>query len=186
MKTDLKQIGERIKGLREALDYSPEEMAAKLEVDLNDYLQFEEGEKDISVSFLQRIEREFSVDISTLMFGTEPRMNSYFITRKDKGMTVERVSAYKYQSLTSGFTNNIAEIFEVTVESKSADTDFYKNIHAGQEFNMVLEGSMMININGKNLILGKGDSIYFDSSLPHGMKALNDKPVKFLAVILYP
>ena len=51
MKTDLKQIGERIKGLREALDYSPEEMAAKLEVDLNDYLQFEEGEKDISVSF---------------------------------------------------------------------------------------------------------------------------------------
>jgi quercetin dioxygenase-like cupin family protein len=113
-------------------------------------------------------------------------MNSYFITRKDKGMTVERVSAYKYQSLTSGFTNNIAEIFEVTVEPKSADTDFYKNIHAGQEFNMVLEGSMMININGKNLILGKGDSIYFDSSLPHGMKALNDKPVKFLAVILYP
>lgn len=186
MKTDIKQIGERIKGLREALDYSPAEMAGKLEVDLEDYLQFEEGEKDISVSFLQRIEREFSVDISTLMFGTEPRMNSYFITRKDKGMTVERVSAYKYQSLTSGFTNNVAEIFEVTVEPKSSDTDFYKNIHAGQEFNMVLEGSMMININGKNLILGKGDSIYFDSSLPHGMKALNDKPVKFLAVILYP
>lgn len=186
MKTDIKQIGERIKGLREALDYSTAEMAAKLEVDLEDYIQFEEGEKDISVSFLQRIEREFSVDISTLMFGTEPRMNSYFITRKDKGMTVERVAAYKYQSLTSGFTNNVAEIFEVTVEPKSADTDFYKNIHAGQEFNMVLEGSMMININGKNLILGKGDSIYFDSSLPHGMKALNDKPVKFLAVILYP
>lgn len=186
MKTDLKQIGERIKGLREALDYSPTEMAEKLEVDLEDYLHFEEGEKDISVSFLQRIEREFNVDISTLMFGTEPRMNSYFITRKDKGLSVERVSAYKYQSLTSGFTNNVAEIFEVTVEPKSPDIDFYKNIHAGQEFNMVLEGSMMININGKNLILGSGDSIYFDSSLPHGMKALNGKPVKFLAVILYP
>jgi len=37
------------------------------------------------------------------MFGTEPRMNAYFITRKDKGVSVERVSAYKYQSLTSGF-----------------------------------------------------------------------------------
>jgi quercetin dioxygenase-like cupin family protein len=44
----------------------------------------------------------------------------------------------------------------------------------------------MLNINGKNLILNEGDSIYFDSSLPHGMKALNEKPVKFLAVILYP
>jgi len=51
---------------------------------------------------------------------------------------------------------------------------------------MVLEGSMMLNINGKNLTLGEGDSIYFDSSLPHGMKALNNKPVKFLTVVLYP
>ncbi len=186
MKTDIKQIGERIKGLRDALDFSPDEMAKKLEVDVKDYLKYEEGELDISVSFLQRIEREFGVDISTLMFGTEPHMNSYFITRKDKGVSVERVSEYEYQSLTSGFTNNVSEIFIVTVEPKPIETDFYKNIHAGQEFNMILEGSMMININGKKLVLGKGDSIYFDSSLPHGMKALNNNPVKFLAVILYP
>jgi len=186
METDLKQIGERIKGLRDALGFSPGEMAHKLEVDEDVYLQYEAGERDISISFLQRIEREFNVDLATLMFGTEPKMNSYFITRKDKGVSVERVSAYKYQSLTSGFTNNVAEVFVVTVEPKPMETDFYRNIHAGQEFNMVLEGSMMLNINGKNLILNKGDSIYFDSSLPHGMKALNEKPVKFLAVILYP
>ncbi len=186
MGTDLKLIGERIKGLRDALDFSPGEMAHRLEVDEAVYLQYETGEKDISVSFLQRIEREFNVDLATLMFGTEPKMNSYFITRKDKGVSVERVSAYKYQSLTSGFTNNVAEVFVVTVEPKPMEEDFYQNIHAGQEFNMILEGSMMLNINGKNLTLNEGDSIYFDSSLPHGMKALNDKPVKFLAVILYP
>ncbi len=186
MATDLKQIGERIKGLREALGFSSGEMTHRLEVDEDVYLQYEAGERDISVSFLQRIEREFNVDLATLMFGTEPKMNSYFITRKDKGVSVERVSAYKYQSLTSGFTNNVAEVFVVTVEPKPMETDFYRNIHAGQEFNMVLEGSMMLNINGKNLILNEGDSIYFDSSLPHGMKALNDKPVKFLAVVLYP
>ncbi len=186
MSTDLKLIGERIKGLRDALDLSPAEMAQKLEVDEEVYLQYETGEKDISVSFLQRIEREFNVDLATLMFGTEPKMNSYFITRKDKGVSVERVSAYKYQSLTSGFTNNVAEVFIVTVEPKPMEEDFYQNIHAGQEFNMILEGSMVLNINGKNLILKEGDSIYFDSSLPHGMKALHDKPVKFLAVVLYP
>ena len=56
MITDLKQIGERVKGLRDALDYSPEEMAKKLEVEVEEYLQCEEGEMDISVSFLQRIE----------------------------------------------------------------------------------------------------------------------------------
>ena len=124
MTTDLNQIGERIKGLRDALDYSPDEMAQRLEVETEDYLQYESGQRDISVSFLQRIEREFNVDISTLMFGTEPRMNSYFVTRKDKGVSVERVSAYKYQSLTAGFTNNVAEVFEVTVEPKPMEEDF--------------------------------------------------------------
>ena len=186
MTTDLKQIGERIKGLRDALDLSPEEMAQKLEIEVEKYLQYEDGLKDVSVSFLQRIEREFNIDISTLMFGTEPKMNSYFITRKDKGVSVERVSAYKYQSLTAGFSNNVAEIFIVTVEPKPVDDDFYRNIHPGQEFNLVLEGSLMMNINGKNIVLNQGDSIYFDSSLPHGMKSLHNKPVKFLAVILYP
>ncbi|MGI6046740.1 MAG: helix-turn-helix domain-containing protein [Petrimonas sp.] len=186
MRTDLSQIGERIKGLRDAFDYSPEEMAQRLEVDVDDYIHYETGERDISVSFLQRIEREFNVDISTLMFGTEPRMNSYFVTRKDKGVSVERVSAYKYQSLTAGFTNNVAEVFVVTVEPKPKGEDFFENIHPGQEFNMVLEGSMMLHINGKDVILNQGDSIYFDSTLPHGMKALNEKSVKFLAVILYP
>jgi transcriptional regulator with XRE-family HTH domain len=186
MRTDLKQIGERIRGLRDAIDFSPAEMAHRLEVDEAVYLQFETGEKDISVSFLQRIEREFNVDLATLMFGTEPKMNAYYITRKDKGVSVERVSAYKYQSLTSGFTNNVAEVFVVTVEPKPMDDDFYQNIHAGQEFNMILEGSMMLKINEKDLILNEGDSIYFDSSLPHGMKALNNKQVKFLTVVLYP
>jgi len=49
---------------------------------------------------------------------------------------------------------------------------------------MVLSGRMLLNINGKELILNQGDSIYFDSKQPHGMKALDGKTVKFLAVIL--
>ncbi len=186
MTTDLKQIGERIKGLRDALNYSPEEMARLLEIDPNEYLEYESGTKDISISLLLQIERAFKVDLATLMFGTEPRMNSYFITRKDKGVSVERVKAYKYQSLTAGFANNLAEVFIVTVEPKPEEEAVYQNLHSGQEFNMVLEGRMLIHFNGKDLILNEGDSIYFDSSFPHGMKALDNRPVKFLAVILHP
>ena len=46
---------------------------------------------------------------------------------------------------------------------------------------MVLEGTMDLYINGKTITLSEGDSIYFDSSKPHGMLAKGDKPVKFLA-----
>ena len=45
------------------------------------------------------------------------------------------------------------------------------------------KGIMLLGINGKELILNPGDSLYFDSSIPHGMMALDDKTVKFLAVI---
>ncbi len=184
MTTDLKAIGERIKGLRDAVDFTPNEMARRLELETDTYLGYENGTNDISISVLKRIEKEFKVDLATLMFGTEPKMSSYFVTRKNQGLAVERVSAYKYQSLVSGFTNNIAEVFIVTVEPKPVETDFFVNIHSGQEFNLVLEGSLLFHHNGKDITLNEGDSIYFDSSLPHGMKALNNQPVKFLAVVM--
>lgn len=186
MTTDIKAIGERIKGLRDAVDFTPEEMAQRLELETDAYLGYEEGENDISISVLKRIEKEFNVDLATLMFGTEPRMTSYFVTRKDQGLSVERVSAYKYQSLTAGFTNNISEIFIVTVEPKPTEVDFFVNVHPGQEFNFVLQGSLLFHHNGKNITLNEGDSIYFDSSLPHGMKALNNQSVRFLAVVMQP
>ena len=57
------------------------------------------------------------------------------------------------------------------------------NAHPGQEFNMVLEGHLELTIGKKTLQLTEGDSIYFDATLPHGMRALDGKPVRFLAII---
>ncbi|WP_368338144.1 cupin domain-containing protein, partial [Parabacteroides merdae] len=51
-------------------------------------------------------------------------------------------------------------------------------------YNMVLKGRMLLQINNKELILEEGDSIYFNSELPHGMKALDGEKVSFLAIIL--
>ena len=50
----------------------------------------------------------------------------------------------------------------------------------------MLEGRLLISVSGKELVLGVGDSLYFDSGLPHGMKALDGKPVRFLGVKKLP
>ena len=118
------------------------------------------------------------------MFGDEPKMSSYFVTRKGKGITVERVKAYKYQSLAAGFSKRKADPFLVTVHPKEEDEPMFLNSHPGQEFNMVLSGRLLLSINGKELILEEGDSIYFNSELPHGMKALDGEKVCFLAMIM--
>ena len=184
MDEQIRQIGERVRGLRDALDFSLEEMAEACHLSVEEYSLMESGESDISVSTLSRIATRFDIPLDVLMFGEEPKMSAYFLTRKGTGISVERTKAYKYESLASGFRHRKADPFIVTVEPKSEDTPLYYNTHEGQEFNLVIEGRLLLSINGKDLVLNPGDSLYFDSSLPHGMKALDGKTVKFLAIIM--
>jgi quercetin dioxygenase-like cupin family protein len=182
MNEQIKQIAERLKGLRDSIDLSVPEMAERCQRTTEEIQCYEAGETDIPMSYLFDIAQHFNIDTSTLISGEEPRMKSYFLTRYGKGISVERNKAYKYQALASGYKHPQAEPFEVTVEP--AGEEIHLNSHEGEEFNYVLEGRLLFQINTKDLILNPGDSIYFDSSYPHGMKALDNKPVKFLAIIL--
>jgi transcriptional regulator with XRE-family HTH domain len=179
----IKLIATRIRGLREDLDMSQERMAEICGVSLSEYLLLENGERDIPVSVLHNISQQCNVEMTTLLFGEEPHLKTYYLTRKGKGTAMDRTKAYKYQSLAAGFIDRKADPFIVTVEPND-DAPIHLNSHNGQEFNMVLEGSLLISINGKELILNEGDSIYFDATKLHGMKALNGEPVRFLALII--
>ena len=181
MDEQLKQIGERLQGLREVLDIPVEEMAETIGIDVEKYKKIEQGEVDITISNLMKIARKYGISTEELIFAETPHMKSYFVVRKGQGVSIERTKAYKYQSLVSGFVNHKADVFIVTVEPKPGARTIYKNTHPGQEFNLVLEGTMELYIGGKTMTLSKGDSIYFDSTKPHGMLAIGDKAVKFLA-----
>ncbi len=182
MEEHLIQIALRLKGLREVLEISVAEIASISGLNEAEYLALETGEQDIPVGVLHRICHNYNVELSALLFGDEPRMTSYYLTRKGHGPSVERSQHYKYQSLAAGFADRKADPFIVTVEP--SNEPIHLNAHAGQEFNLILEGSMQISIGGKLLQLEEGDSIYFDAARPHGMKALNELPVKFLAMII--
>ena len=181
MDDHLKQIGERLRGLRDALDLTAQEVADTCGISLEKYEKIENGEVDITISNLMKIAKKYGVSADALMFAEEPHMRSYCVVRKGQGLSVERTKAYKYQSLASGYSNRKAEVFIVTVEPKPGAHTIYKNSHPGEEFNLVLEGSMELYLNGKTIILEEGDSIYFDCTKPHGMRAIGNKAVKFLA-----
>ena len=183
MDEQLKQIGERLRGLREVLDIEAQEVADLCGITLEHYMRMESGEGELSVANLQKIAKEYGVELNVLLFGEEPHMSSYFLTRKGQGLHVERRKAYNYESLASGFRGRKADPFIVTVEPKPEDTPRESNSHPGQEFNMVLEGTMELTIGQKTLVLNEGDSIYFDATQPHGMRALNSHNVKFFAII---
>ena len=180
----IKSIANRLRGLREVLELSAQEVAESCHLRVEEYMALESGESDISVNVLQTIARRYGISLDVLMFGEEPKMNAYFITRAGAGVSVERRKAYKYEALASGFRDRKADPFIVTVEPAPTDAPMHLNCHTGQEMNYVLEGRLLLSLNGKELVLNVGDSLYFDSSLPHGMKALDGRPVRFLAIIM--
>jgi transcriptional regulator with XRE-family HTH domain len=182
MTEQIKQIAERIKSLREIEGVSSNALALELGLSEELYADFESGTVDIPVSFLYKIAHRFNFELSALLSGENPKLHVYCVIRKGKGLKVERRKNYQYESLAYNFINKRAEPFIVIAESD--DIPYQFNSHPGQEFNYVMEGSVTINIDGREIIMNEGDSIYFDSGYKHALKAMGGKSAKFLAVII--
>lgn len=183
MSNEIKEIAQRMKALREIDGLTQQEMAERLDIPAADYILYEDGETDIPISVLLKISEKFKVEFTALVTGQEPRLQRFTLVRNGKGLSVNRRKDYIYNSLAYNFINKKAEPFLVTVEPKPDDTPIPRNSHPGQEFNYVLEGTLKIMLNNQEVILNEGDSLYFDSSVVHGMQAI-DKTAKFLAIIL--
>jgi quercetin dioxygenase-like cupin family protein len=182
MSDQIKQVASRIKDLREIANLSVETLSVELGIAVETYREYESGMLDIPVGFLYEVANRFGVELTAILTGEGPKLHTYCLVRKGKGVSVDRRNPYKYHSLAYNFIHKKAEPFLVTVEP-GQDDPIHFNSHPGQEFNYVMEGTMMICIDGHQLTLNEGDSLYFDSSCSHGMKALGDKPARFLAII---
>lgn len=180
----MKEIGLRIVELRELSDISIRDMTNYLEIPLETYQEYEGGEKDIPASILFEIAQKLGVDMGLLLTGEETRMHIFSVTRRGKGVEVGRRKQYKYENLAEKFIHKKAEPFIVTVEPKPGENRPSTNSHPGQEFNYVLEGVLKIYIHDNEITLNEGDSIFFDSLYEHAMEAMENKPAKFLAIVM--
>jgi len=183
MQEKIREIAVRIREMRELRNCTKEEMASYLGLEANAYDRYDSGEDDIPASVLYGIAQKLEIDMGTLLTGDNPRMNVFTVTRRGQGVRVERRKDYGYQNLAANFMHKKGEFFLVTVEPKET-SDPHLNSHPGQEFDYVLEGRIKVFIHNNELLLDAGDSIYFDSSHPHAMEALDGRPAKFMAVIL--
>lgn len=176
-------IALRIRDLRDIMGLDEKTVAERAKVPLADYLAYETGEKDFSFSHLFNIAETLGVDISDLLTGESPKLKGYVLTRKGQGLAFDRRRQYHYQHLAYNFSHKLSEPFIVTVEADAPGTVKQAHSHAGQEFDYVLEGYLKLNLGGNELLLAPGDSIYYDSALPHAMYAV-DGDCRFIAVVV--
>ncbi|MFI4912303.1 MAG: helix-turn-helix domain-containing protein [Sedimentisphaeraceae bacterium JB056] len=184
MQEKIQEIAARIHELRELSDMTVGDVASKLGIDQSVYEAYEKGEKDMPVSLLLEIAELFKVDSTALLTGQEARLHFFSVTRAGKGISVERRKQYNYEALATSFIAKKADPFIVTVEPKPEDTTVKTASHPGQEFNYILEGRLKVFIHSNEIILEKGDSIYFDSTCDHAMQALDGKKAVFLAFVI--
>jgi transcriptional regulator with XRE-family HTH domain len=182
MTTQFKQIGLRIKGLREACDISREEMAADLGIEVSTYVAYEETGADVPISAIFHMASKFGVDMTELLTGIPARLDTYQVVKAGTGRMVDRFPGYCYQDLAWGFTHKIMQPLLVTLDPSDETAELVT--HRGQEFNLVLRGTVVVTFGDKELVLEEGDSIYFNPILPHGQKCGGDEPAQFVTVIV--
>lgn len=181
MNEKLLQISSRIRELREILGISAQDISQKLGISCKTYTRYEEGTLDIPISILYEIADQLGTDMTVLLTGESPRMDTHTIVRANTGIDVERFPGYRYSSLAFNFKNREMEPLLVTIAPEDEPAPLV--IHGGQEFNYVLEGHVRITL-GKNAYeLSTGDSIYFNPHLPHAQAAVGGT-AKFLTVIM--
>ena len=177
-----KEIAARLRGLRDAMDWSEQDLAAKINCEAELVRKYESGGVEIPVSFLTDVAHAAGVSLTEIITGADAHLHNYAITPKGQGLSVQRRKDYDYWSLAARMDNRIMEPFLVRVPPKE-QKDLTFSSHNGQEFIYMLEGRLELWLDDKANILEAGDSIIFDSRISHALRGLDGKDALFLDVL---
>ncbi len=182
----LQEVALRIKEMREISGISVADMAEKTEVSVEEYNQYEAGVLDFPFTFIHKCCLAFGIGISDLLEGQSANLSSYTVTRKGKGQQTAKEDGIEIQNLAPMFRKKIAEPYFVkyTYDYELQNKPIHLSRHSGQEFDFILNGKLKVQIGDNTEILEEGDSIYYNSSTPHGMIAVDGRDCTFVAIVL--
>ena len=180
MNEQIRQIAQRMKELREILEIPAEELAAQVGIGAEQYRAYEDATDEIPISTLYAVAGVLGVDPTELLTGEAPRMNSYTIVRQGRGVKVQCLPGYDFTALAFNFVGRQMDPMIVNLGATDEPPELVT--HAGQEFNLVLSGTVAVRYGRQEFILRAGDSIYFDPATPHGQRAV-DGDARFLTII---
>ena len=150
------------------------------------YRQYETGTVDLPFTFLHKCAKVFGLEITVLLEGRSAKLSGYTVTRRGKGLVTASEDGITIQNLAPMFRQKLATPYYVTYEysEELQDEPIHTTTHDGQEFDLVLKGTMRIRVGDHEEELHEGDSIFYDSSNPHGMIAIDGQPCVFLGYYL--
>ena len=182
----MSEVAARIKELRQIDGISVETMAKLTGVSREEYVACEAGQHDLSFAFIYRCALAFKVGVTDIIEGESANLRSYTVTRRGEGQKIDQAHGMVYHSLAANFKNRVSEpLYVHSIYDENAERkDIELTTHDGQELDIVLKGSLKVQIGSHSVVLNEGDTVYFDSSTPHGMIAVGGQDCEFYAIVL--
>jgi quercetin dioxygenase-like cupin family protein len=179
-------MGMRLKKAREGRGLSFFDVYLRTNIDVETLSQIEEGKIVPPLGSVIKLAKAFDLKMGYFISGEEGK--AYTVVRRDDREVTSRYDpsrekhyGYAYESLAPHKTDRTMEPFLVTLEPSEAEEE--RSTHDGQEFIFVLQGEMEVRLEEEVLILEAGDSIYYDSTVPHLVKCHGKETTKILAVL---
>ncbi|MCL2441250.1 MAG: cupin domain-containing protein [Treponema sp.] len=186
--------GERIAEIRKTYSISREDLSERSGVSVNLIAKIEDDGFIPDLAPLIKISRGLGVRLGTLLDDHEQlgpvicragdiAVSTRFKTGIPEGAVSEGHHGMSFNALASDKTGRHMEPFIVTIQ---ADAKQEKSAHEGEEFIYIMEGTLSLEYGSDKETLKTGDSVYYDSIVPHRVFSADNNPVKILAVIYTP
>ena len=187
-----KIVGEKIKSLRETKEISIAEMAERTGLAEEQINRIENNVDIPSLAPLIKIARALGVRLGTFL-DDQDEMGAVICRKQEEtdstisfsNNAMDARTHMKYQALAKSKSDRHMEPFIVDIEATN-DTDFTLSSHEGEEFIYVMDGIVEVCHGKKNHIIKAGDTIYYDSIVPHHVHGYEGQAAKILAVVYTP
>jgi len=180
-------VGEHVRAFRETLGMTVQQFAERTGFSAALLAQIENRMVSPSLGTLVKIANTFGTTVSSFIGGKEER--EFSIVRKEDRTTVSRVglkdggkSTYTYESLGAGKAGRKMEPFLVRLQPLS-EPPAARSSHDGEEFLYVLSGKVTVCLGNLSDVLEEGDSVYYNSTIPHHVHSADEREAFILAVI---
>ena len=189
--TEENKLGKKITTLREAHHLSAQDLADRCGCELSVIEGLEDGKLPPSLAPLIKITRALGVRLGTLMdddeaFGAYINVDQMEEVARMKSLqTSSDAGELSYFSLAAGRPSRHMDPFIITVDP-SEETEHELVGHEGEEWLFGMEGCVEIEYGSDLIVLHPGESIYYDSIVPHQVRAHDGQKAKFLAVVYTP
>ncbi len=188
LESKISEVAKRMRSVREDVGLTDLEMAQKMDIDVAEYRLMESGEKDFNFTFIYKFAQVCGIDISDILEGESPSLTEYTVTRKGEGMPILRREGFEYYNLAPMFKNKLAEPFHVIIpySEERLTQPMHLGTHKGQEIDIVIKGTMKIQLGSRTEVLHAGDTIFYDSSTPHDEIAIGGEDCEIYAIVINP